>query len=100
MVIAGPVYAELLAGPSRTEEFLDRFLAETGIAIDWAMEETIWRLAGVRFQQYARRRRSAPRRILADFLIGAHAVRNASALLTLDSGLYRIAFPELELLRA
>ena len=99
MVISAPVYAELLAGPSRTEAFLDRFLIETGIEVEWGMEEAVWRLAGARFQQYARRRRSAPRRILADFLIGAHAVRSAPTLLTLDAGLYRSAFPELDLLR-
>jgi predicted nucleic acid-binding protein len=41
---------------------------------------------------------SGPRRILADFVIGAHAVHLASALLTLDRGLYRTAFPKLKIL--
>jgi predicted nucleic acid-binding protein len=39
-----------------------------------------------------------PRRILADFVIGAHALRRAYALLTLDDRLYRLAFPRLEIM--
>jgi predicted nucleic acid-binding protein len=99
LVVAAPVYAELLAFPGRSEAFLDSFLRETGIAVEWEMDETIWRTAGRAFQTYAARRRrrpgSGPRRILADFLIGAHAVRNGFRLLTLDSGLYQAAFPRL-----
>lgn len=39
-----------------------------------------------------------PRRILADFLIGAHALTNGYALLTLDKSGFRSAFPALKLL--
>lgn len=101
LAVAAPVYAELLAFPGRTEAFLDAFLRETGITIEWEMGETIWRTAGRAFQTYAARRKrrqgSAPRRILADFLIGAHALRNGYRLLTLDSGLYQAAFPRLNI---
>jgi predicted nucleic acid-binding protein len=99
LVIAAPVYAELLAFPTRSEAFLDTFLEETGIAVDWEMDEAIWRMAGRVFQSYAARRRrhrdSGPRWILADFLIGAHALRRGYRLITLDSGLYKTAFPRL-----
>lgn len=99
LVIAVPVFAELLAAPSRTEAFLDSFCRETGIAVDWDLTEAVWRLAGRAFEQYvARRRRQrdfGPRRILADFLIGAHAMQNGFRLLTLDDRLYRAAFPRL-----
>jgi predicted nucleic acid-binding protein len=99
LVVAAPVYAELLAFPGRTEAFLDAFLRETGIAVDWEIDEAIWRTAGRAFQSHAARRRrhrgSSPRRILADFLIGAHALRRDHRLLTLDSGLYKAAFPRL-----
>jgi len=99
MVVAAPVYAELLAFPGRSEGFLDSFLMETGVTVDWEMDEAIWRTAGRVFQSYAARRRrhreSGPRRILADFLIGAHALRGGYRLLTLDSGLYKAAFPRL-----
>jgi predicted nucleic acid-binding protein len=99
LIIAAPVYAELLAYPGRTEEFLDFFFSDTGIVIDWNMSESIWRSAGLAFQSYAARRRkqrgSEPRRIQADFLIGAHALENGYRLLTFDDRLYRAAFPRL-----
>jgi len=99
LVLGAPVYAELLAFPRRTESFLDAFLKETRIAVEWEMDETIWRIAGRAFRTYAAQRRkhaaSAPRRILADFLIGAHALRNGYTLVTLDSRLYKSAFPRL-----
>jgi predicted nucleic acid-binding protein len=40
-----------------------------------------------------------PRRILADFLIGAHAQKRGYRLLTLDEGFYPTAFPRLVLAR-
>jgi predicted nucleic acid-binding protein len=99
LVVAAPVYAELLAYPGRTEGFLDTFFAETGIEIDWDLSESIWRSAGLAFQSYAARRKkqrgSEPRRIQADFLIGAHALENGYDLLTLDERLYAAAFPRL-----
>ena len=82
LLIAAPVFAELLAAPSRTESFLDSFCKETGIAVDWNLNEATWRGAGRAFRQYVARRRrqrdSGPRRILADFLIGAHALHHGS----------------------
>ncbi len=102
LIASAPVYAELLGFPSRNEEFLDDFFRESGIVVDWSMDEMIWRTAGRAFQAYAARRRShagpGPRRILADFLIGAHAVRHGIPLLSLDNRLYRAAFPRLTIL--
>jgi predicted nucleic acid-binding protein len=43
LVIAAPVFAELLAAPSRTESFLDSFCKETGIVVDWNFNEATWR---------------------------------------------------------
>ncbi|MGA2429403.1 MAG: type II toxin-antitoxin system VapC family toxin [Candidatus Acidiferrum sp.] len=101
LLISAPVFAELLAFPSRGEAFLDSFLRDTGIRVDWELNESIWRTAGHAFQVYAARRRKkrdeGPRRILADFLIGAHALRHAYTLLTLDAKLYRSAFPHLRI---
>ena len=101
LVIAAPVYAELLAFPSRNEAFLDVFCRDTGIAVDWDLREPIWRAAGRAFQLHAARRRrhryAGPRRILVDFLIGAHALKNGFRLLTLDDGFYRAAFPRLQI---
>ena len=99
LIIAAPVFCELIAAPGRTESFVDTFLLETGIAIDWDLDEPIWRSAGRAFQSYAVRRRkqrdAGARRILADFLIGAHALYHGYRLLTLDERLYRTAFPAL-----
>ncbi|HEY1469919.1 MAG TPA: type II toxin-antitoxin system VapC family toxin [Candidatus Acidoferrum sp.] len=101
LVTSGVVYAELLAAPARTEAFLDTFCDETDIAVEWDLGARVWRTAGRAFQSYAARRKKqrkeAPRRILADFLIGAHALVNGYQLLTLDAGTYRAAFPKLRL---
>ena len=98
LVVAAPVFAELIAAPGRTETFVDSFFEETGIAIDWNLGESVWRSAGRAFQSYERRRKqrnSGARRILADFLIGAHAHTHGYRLLTLDERLYGAAFPTL-----
>lgn len=100
LVVSGPVFAELLALPGRTDTFLDSFLQQAALSVEWDLNERIWRLAGHAFQDYAVRRRrqrgSEPRRILADFLIGAHAVVRGYKLLTFDRRLLRTAFPALE----
>ncbi len=103
LMVSAPVFAELMAAPGRTETFLNRFFEDTGIAIDFDLEDDIWRLAGRSFQAYAGRRRkqgdSGPRRILADFLIGAHATHRRYQLLTSDDSIYRAAFPALAISR-
>jgi predicted nucleic acid-binding protein len=101
LVIAAPVYAELLAFRGRNEAVLDLFLANTDIQVDWDIDEPAWRLAGLAHQAFAQRRRKQkadiPRRLLTDFIIGAHALANNYSLLTLDQRHYRAAFPKLKL---
>jgi len=101
LVVAAPVFAELIAAPERTEAFVSSLLEENGIVIDWNLNEPIWRAAGRAFQAYAERRRQqrdhGTRRILADFLIGAHAHIRGYRLLSLDQRLYRAAFPTLKI---
>ena len=103
LVVAAPVYGELLAFPSRSEPFLDQFFSDTGIFVDWNMNESVWRAAGRAFQSSAVRRREhrdqGPRRILADFLIGAHALQNGYSLLTLDQRFFQVVFPRLTLVK-
>ena len=103
LVISPAVYAELIASPSRDIEAIEVFLNTARIRIDWLLDSDVWRTAAVAFRGYAQRRRAqergpGPRRILADFLIGAHAVHHASALLTFDQEIYRAAFPSLTVL--
>jgi predicted nucleic acid-binding protein len=103
LVVAAPVYSELLAFPTRSESFLDRFFRDTGILVDWELKESVWRAAGRAFQASAVRRRKhhsqGPRRILADFVIGAHALQNGYNLLTLDDRFFQSAFPRLALIK-
>lgn len=101
LVICGVVFAELLAAPGRGAPFVDGFCEETGIGVEWELGERIWLAAGAAFQSYAARRReqqgTEPRRILADFLIGAHASVSGYKLLTLDGRMYRASFPRLRI---
>jgi predicted nucleic acid-binding protein len=102
LVISGAVYAELRGDPARSEEELEEFLHSTGIAIDWNIGEADWREAGKAYHGFVRRRRKSgavpPRRILADFLIGAHSLVRDYTLLTTDGGHYRSAFPNLKIM--
>jgi predicted nucleic acid-binding protein len=101
LVVSAPVFSELIAAPGRTESFVTSFLEENGIGVDWNLNEPVWRSAGRAFQAYAERRRKqrdhGTRRILADFLIGAHAHIRGYRLLSLDERLYRAAFPTLKI---
>jgi predicted nucleic acid-binding protein len=102
LVVGAPVYAELLAYPKATESFVNGFLADTGIDVDFEFQQSLWLEAGRRFARYARRRRRTahhgPRRLLADFIIGSHALTQADRLMTLDPNRYKQDFPELKLI--
>jgi predicted nucleic acid-binding protein len=101
LIISAVVYAELLAHPKITEPFLAYLLSRTGIEVDYGLSEKIWKEAGRRYAFHAARRRTTtlggPRRILADFIIGAHALHRADRLMTFDVSLFRRDFPELPL---
>jgi predicted nucleic acid-binding protein len=101
LVIAGIVYAELIASQHISEEFVAAYLLRRGIAADLLLVEGIWSEAGRRFKEYAQRRKRSgggePRRLLADFIVGAHALLQADRLMTLDPARYEQDFPELRL---
>jgi predicted nucleic acid-binding protein len=100
LVISPIVHAELGAHPAATADERDRFLGELRIATDWMLGEATWRYAAAKFGEYAERRRSSaggrPRRLIADFVIGAHAAK-AGSLATRDEDFYRRTFPEIAL---
>lgn len=102
LLISPFVLAELHAYPGATEVFIRGFLSSTGVAVDYRLEERIWAETGRRFARYAARRRESsgtgPKRLLADFLIGTHALVQADQLLTLDPRRYSQDFPEVRLL--
>ena len=101
LVICGIVYAELTAHPGVTEGFVDGFLHDAGITVDTGLNIDIWREAGVRFARYSSRRlkakAGAPRRLLADFVIGSHALLSAECLITFNTADFKLDFPELAL---
>ncbi|RJF71608.1 type II toxin-antitoxin system VapC family toxin [Deinococcus cavernae] len=102
LVIHGAAFSEFLAAPGIDEETAFAFLRDTGVRADWETDENVWRCAAREFRAYAVRRRGSggyqPRRILADFVIGAHALLRAEALLTLDPQHYRLNFSELKVI--
>lgn len=101
LVISPAVYAELLAHPATNEDSVNSFLAETHVEVDFELPRPVWLEACRRFAKYAvRRRRSGgegPRRLLPDFIVGAHALTEADRLMTLDPRRYSRDFPELTL---
>lgn len=103
VLTASPVvHAELLAG--ERSEVVDGFFSSKGVELDWVAGEEVWRTAGLRYGSYARDRRQrsndpGPRRILADFLVGAHALHLGDCrLLTSDTSIFSGYFPEVEVI--
>lgn len=118
LLISEPVYAELAVHFADRAD-LDRFLADTGIRLEPSGAEALY-TAGRAWSAYLRRRPASlacpqcgaaqrvrcdrcgasvqPRQhVVADFLIGAHAVAHADTLLTRDRGYYATYFPDLKL---
>jgi hypothetical protein len=117
VVISDPVYAELAVHFAEQEK-LDRFLADTGLRLEPSNADVLYR-AGTAWSEYLRRRPALacpqcgvtqelhcnecgasiqPRQhVVADFIIGAHALVQADQLLTRDRGYYATYFPELTL---
>ena len=118
LIICEVVYAELAAWFSSEKE-LKAFLAETGIRLIYSNEKSLY-IAGTRWAEYARKgnknrfvrskcgttfEANCPKctmaltkrlHVLADFLIGAHALSHADCVLSRDLGIYKTYFRELK----
>ena len=101
LVICAPVFVELMAHPSVTQDFVEEFLKETGIAVDFSLDEQVWRESAKGYAAYAHRRRrsggDSPKRMLVDFVIASHAWLHADRLMTLDPKRYSQDFPKLQI---
>ena len=102
VAICGAVFAELSAHPLASAQFIEKFLTDTEVQIDFDLSEVIWRdIARVYADYVERRRRSngaGAKRLLVDFVVGAHALHRADRLLTLDASRYQLNFPNLVVL--
>ncbi len=117
-IICPIVYSEV-ASQFTHPNAVDRFLAEHNISLDRSDTMTL-HTAGLAWRTYARRRSAglmcpscgavtggscrkcggvlgSRQHVVADFLIGAHALLQADALLTRDLGYYGTYFPDLVL---
>ncbi len=118
IAISEPVYAEI-ASVLTTRADIDAFLRDLGIRVV-PSSTAVLHHAGLVWRQYTQRRPtelrcsacgnlSAPscpacgdqlrsrQHIIADFIVGAHAVANADRLITRDGGYYKTYFPALKL---
>lgn len=94
LVISDIVYAELCIHFEAQRE-CNAFLESNEIRVQALAREAHF-LAGRAWRVY-RRQGGKRTRILADFLIGAHAQKQATRLLSRDRGFYRKLFPSLDL---
>lgn len=97
VVICEVVYAELACAFPSQESFRET-LKVLGVALEASSEKTLWHAAQIWKKAITRGEPSLERRILADFLIGSHALNHADRLLTRDRGFYRGYFKELRVL--
>ena len=117
LIMCEVVYAEL-AARFLSENELKTFLMETGIRLTYSNEKSLY-LAGTRWAEYVRKGNKdlvscstcdktfgvgCPQcktpftkrlHVLADFLIGAHALTHADCIISRDLGVYKTYFRDL-----
>lgn len=94
LVVCDVVYAELCVHFSAQQD-CDDFLAANQIRVEALTRAS--QFAASRVWREYRRQGGSRARILADFMVGAHAQLQATRLLSRDRGFYKKLFPSLKL---
>ncbi len=92
-MVCDVVYSELVPAFGDRSP-LDRALREINATVS-PIDTAVAYEAGLRWKRY-RQAGGSRKRIITDFLIGAHAFANADIFLTRDRGFYATYFPELQ----
>ena len=95
LIVCECVVAEIR--PALAQEQLEEMLSDWSLAYVASSKESAL-LAGSMLEKYLARAKKS-RRVLPDFLIGAHAVCHADRLLARDRGYYRDYFTSLTLIQ-
>ena len=95
-LIISPIVVAEIAGHFSSASQQEKCLREMGIRlIDFRIEDSYH--AGQAYIAYRSRTKEPKPRLLADFLVGAHAALQSDQLMTRDRGYYRTYFPKLKI---